>query len=117
MENRNFARVKFPECASVRHNNQMFFANILNASLQGMFITTDQNVPLNTPLKITVYLSPNSSIYLNAEVVHCEDTGIGVQIKDMDVKSFIHLRNAITLQCNDHELIMREALKIAHLIH
>jgi hypothetical protein len=117
MDNRNYARVKFTECASVRDDSQMFFANIKNASLQGMFITTNQNVPLHTLLKITIYLPPDFSIYLNAEVVRCETTGIGVQINKMDVKSFIHLRNAITLQCDDRELIMREALKIAHLIH
>lgn len=117
MENRNFARVKFSECASVKHNGQMFFAYINNASLQGMFITTNQNVPLNTPLKITVYLSPNSSIHLNAEVVRCEDTGIGVQVEQMDINSFLHLRDAISLQCDDHERIMREALKITHIIH
>jgi len=113
MENRHFARVKLVECASVKDDSQIFFANIKNISLQGMFIITDRSVPLHSLLKITIFLPPNVSIYLNAEVIRCEDSGIAVQIKKMDVNSFVLLRNAITLQCDDHELIMREALKLS----
>ena len=74
-------------------------------------------MPLNTPVEITVYFSPNSSIYLNANVVRCENAGIGVQISGMDVNSFVHLRNAVTMQCDDHDLIMRETFKVTNCIH
>ncbi len=117
MEKRNFIRVDFPECASVKYDNQMFFANIKDASLQGLFINTNQHVPMNTPLNVTIYVSHNASIYLNVDVVRCEDEGIGVQIRDMDVNSFIHLRRAITTKCDDHELVMQETYKIANCIH
>jgi hypothetical protein len=117
MENRNFIRVHLPECASIKHDNQVFFANVKNASLQGLFINTNQKLPLHTPLQITVYVSPHASIYLNADVVRCEDSGIGVKIKGMDVNSFVHLRNAITSQCKDHDLVMRETYKITDCIH
>jgi hypothetical protein len=117
MENRNFMRVQFPECASIKYDGQMFFANIKNASLQGLYINTNQKLPVNTPLQITVYLSPNSSIYLSAEVVRCEETGMGVQIQRMDVNSFVNLRNAISLHSNDHDQIMRETYKITDRIH
>lgn len=117
MENRNFIRVQFPECASIKHDGQMFFANIKDASLQGFYINTNQSLPVCTPLQITVYLSPHSSIHLNAEVVRCEDSGMGVQIKGMDVNSFVRLRNAISLKCEDHDLIMRETFKMTNCIH
>ena len=95
----------------------MFFGNTKNMSLQGLFIETTQKMPLHTPVEITVYFSQNSSIYLNASVVHCEETGIGVQISGMDVNSFVNLRNAVTMQCNDHDLIMQETFKVTSCIH
>lgn len=116
MEKRNFVRVDLPECASIKHDAQMFFANVKNVSLQGLFLTTTQQIPAQTPLQITVYVSPNSSIHLNADVVRCDDDGIGVRIKRMDVNSFVHLRNAITARCNDYELVMRETYKITNCI-
>jgi hypothetical protein len=117
MEKRNFTRVEFSEGASIKHENQLFFGDIKNVSLQGLFIKTSHEVPLHSPLQVTVYFSPNTSIYLNANVVRCEENGIGVQIKGMDVNSFVHLRNAISLQCKDQGLIMRETYKITNCIH
>ena len=117
MENRNFIRVQFPECASVKFDGQMFFANIKDASLQGLYINTTQKLPVSTPLQITVYISPSSSIHLNAEVVRSEEAGMGVQIRRMDVNSSVNLRNAISLLCNDQDQIMRETYKITDRIH
>ena len=117
MISRNFTRVDFCECASIKHDNQMFFGDIKNVSLQGLFIMTSQNMPLDTPVEITIYFPQNSSIYLNARVVHCEDVGIGFQIYGMDVNSFLHLRNAVTMNCSDHDLIMRETFKVTNCIH
>ena len=117
MENRNFTRVNYCECASIKHDNQMFFGDIKNVSLQGLFIQTHQKVPLHTPVQITVYFSKNLSIYLNANVVRCEYAGIGIQISGMDVNSFVQLRNAVSMKCNDQDLIMQETLKVTNCIH
>lgn len=117
MEKRNFIRVDFPECASIKYENQMFFANIKDMSLQGLFISTSQNVPIHTPLQVTVYVSHSASIYLNVDVVRCNSEGVGVQIREMDVNSFIHLRRAITAKCSNHELVMQETFKIANRVH
>jgi hypothetical protein len=95
----------------------MFFANIKDASLQGLYINTNQKLPVSTPLQITVYISPSSSIHLNAEVVRSEDAGMGVQIRRMDVNSFVNLRNAISLLSNDQDQVMRETYKITDRIH
>jgi hypothetical protein len=117
MENRNFTRVDFSQCASIKHEDQTFFGDIQNLSLQGLFIKTPEKVPLHTPLEITVYFSQNSSMYLNANVVRCEDAGLGIQISGMDVNSFVHLRNAVSMQCNDQDLLMKETFKVTSCIH
>ena len=117
MENRNFTRVDYCECVSIKHENQLFFGDIKNVSLQGMFIKTARKMQPDTPVEITVYFSQKSSIYLNANVVRCENAGIGVQISGMDVNSFVNLRNAVTMNCDDHDLIMRETFKVTNCIH
>jgi len=117
MEKRNFTRVDFSECVSIKHKDQTFFGDIKNVSLQGLFIKTLENVPVSTPVEITFFYSNNSSMYLNANVVRCEDTGLGIQISKMDVNSFVHLRNVVSMQCNDQDLIMQETLKVTSCIH
>lgn len=117
MEKRNFTRVEFSECASIKHEDQVFFGDIKNMSLQGLFIKTDQVKPLNAAVEITVYLTPESSFRLHANVVRCEETGIGMRISKMDVHSFVHLRDVVAMQCNDHGRIMRETYNMAGCIH
>lgn len=117
MEKRYFTRVQCDEGASIKYGNHQFFGDIQNICLQGLFIKTKQSVPLNTSLQVAVYFSSDSLIYLNADVVRCEDNGIGVRIKGMDVNSFVQLRNAVAKQCNDHGRIMRETYRVTNCIH
>ena len=117
MQKRNFTRVEFAECASVKHEDQIIFADIKNMSLQGLFVKTGQEIPLNALVEITIYNSPNSSVLLNANVVRREENGIGMQIKGMDVHSFVYLRDVVAKQCNDQDLIMLETYKMASCIH
>lgn len=116
IEKRNFTRVEFSECASIKHDNQVFFGDIKDVSLQGLFVKTEQDIPLHAPVEVTLYHSPESSIYLQADVVRRESAGVGLRINRMDVNSFIHLRNVITLKCNDYDLIMRETYKMSSCI-
>jgi len=116
MEKRNFTRVEFSECASVRHDGQVFFCDTKNVSMHGLFIETDQELPLNAAVEITVYYSPDSSFRLNADVVRREEMGLGVQVKRIDVHSFVHLRDVVARQCNDQDIIMRETYSMARCI-
>src|SRR6266496_2575018 len=116
MEKRHFTRVEFSGCASVRHDGQVFFCDTKNVSLQGLFIETEQELPLNAAVEITIYYSPDSSFHLNADVVHCEEMGLGMQIKRIDVHSFVHLRDVVATQCNDQDTIMRETYGMAKCI-
>jgi hypothetical protein len=113
MEKRSFTRVDFSECASVRHDDQVFFCDTINVSLQGLFIKTDQELPLNASVEITVYNSPESSFRLNANVVRCEEMGLGMRIDQIDVDSFVHLRDLVAMQCSDQRTIMLEMYSMA----
>jgi len=116
MDKRNFTRVDYTECASVKHDDQVFFCDIKSISLQGMFVKTTQEIPLNSPVEITIYHPPDDSFRFYADVVYFGENGLGMRIKRMDVQSFVHLRDVVAMQCNDNELITRETYRVTSCI-
>ena len=117
MDKRNFTRVNFSAEASIRYNGRVIVGDIENLSLQGLFIKTSQEIPLHMPLDVTVHPGSNAAFKLQASAVRGNGTGLGMQIRAMDVMSFVHLRNAVALHCSDHNEVMRETYKVVRYIH
>jgi hypothetical protein len=116
MEKRNFTRVTFSGGASIKYKEQIILGSIENVSLQGFFIKTKYDLPLDNPLEVTIYQSPISSIYLQANVVRAEHNGLGMKISGVDVNSFVRLRDIVSEQCNDQALLMNETYKMVNCI-
>jgi len=116
MNYRNFTRVDISEFASVKHGERIFFGNVKNISLQGLYVKTHEEIPLNLPVEVTVYNFPNKSIRLLANVVRQDVYGVGIQIKEMDTDSFVKLKNVIEEKCDDLEFILHETIKVASCI-
>jgi hypothetical protein len=117
MENRNFTRVDFSGYASIKYDDNVVWGNVENLSLQGIFIKTSQDLPLNIPLEVTIHHYSNPSIHLHASAVHYKEAGAGMKIDEFDVKSFVRLRDVISLSCHDQGLLMNETYKLLHCIH
>ena len=117
MENRNFTRVTFSGNASIKYNDKVWLGNIENISLQGFFIKTKHKLPLNRSLEVTISHSDNYLINLHASVVRNNDDGFGMKIRDLDVNSFVRLRDVVSQQCDDQAIIMNETYKMLRCIH
>jgi hypothetical protein len=117
VDKRNFTRVAFSGGASIKFKEQIFWGNIENVSLQGFFIKTKHDLPLDDLMEVTIFQSPESSIYLQASVVRSEEHGVGMKISGVDVNSFVRLREVVSEQCNDQRLLMNETYKMANCIH
>jgi len=104
MEKRNFPRVEFSEFASVRHKGQVFFCDTENVSVQGLFLKTDLELPLSVEVEITIYYSLDSSLRLIANAVRRGETGLGLEIKRIDILSFVRLWNYLAMQCNEQDM-------------
>ena len=113
MNHRNFTRVDFSEFASIRFEDKVYFGNVINISLQGLFVKTHEDIPLNTSVDVTVYHSSNHSIRLSVSVLRQDSTGVAMQIRKMDSNSFARLKNIIAKRCFDHELIRKETARAA----
>ena len=117
MNNRNFTRVNYSVGASIRYGNEVVLCNSDNLSIHGMFLKTDHDIPLNIPVNVTVYHSNQVSLKVNAKVVRREDTGVGLQINNLDVNSFVPLRNIVTENCSDKGTVMQETFKMLKCIN
>jgi hypothetical protein len=117
MENRNFTRVNYAVGASISYNNEVVFCNTDNLSLRGMYLKTGHEIPLNTPVNVTVYNSRLSSLKVNALVVRRGENGVGLQINSLNVDSFVQLRNIVTENSNNRGVVLQETYKMLKYIN
>lgn len=111
MKKRHFTRVLFRAEAVVKYKDEVLRGEVENLSLNGMLFKTDQQIPMNAPLEIKISLSGTSSevsISLNGIIVRQTDEGLGVEFKQMDLDSFIHLRNILAYNTGDETEVMKE---------
>lgn len=112
MNSRDFTRVDYTVGASLRYGNEVVICNTGNMSLRGMYLKTEHEIPLNIPVIVTVYHANQPSLKVNAKVVRKEEKGVGLQISNLNVNSFVQLRTIISEHSDDGGVIMRETYKM-----
>jgi len=112
MNNRNFTRVNYSAGASIGYGDNLVMCNADNLSLRGMYLKTDHQVPLNTPVNVTVHHSSHSSFKFNANVVRKEANGVGLQINNLNATSFAQLRDIVAKNSMNSEKVMQETYKM-----
>lgn len=117
MDNRNFTRVNCSVGASVRYGIDVVQCDTDNLSLHGMYLKTDHDIPLNAPVNVTVYHTNQVSLKVNAQVVRKGQNGVGLQINNLNVNSFVQLRNLVTDRCNDKGAVLQETFKMLKCIY
>jgi hypothetical protein len=117
MNSRHFTRVNYSVGASISYGNEVVICNTDNLSLRGMYLMTEHEIPLNIPVHVTVYNSNHSSLKVNAWVVRKEKNGVGIQINNMNVNSFVQLRNIISEFSKDQDTVLQETYKMLECIN
>ena len=80
-------------------------------SMKGMFITTDEKIPVGTPCDIEIVLSGTTSrLALNIEgvVARRDKGGLGITFNSMDVDSYFHLKNIVMYNAKDPDAVEEE---------
>jgi hypothetical protein len=111
MEQRKHGRVDFHAEAEVKCRDTVMNGKIKNLSMQGMFLDTDCRLSEDDALEITIRLTGASSqlsINLIGRVVRQADNGMAIAFKEMDLDSFIHLRNVVSHNSGDADGVMDE---------
>jgi len=111
MEERNKSRVMFHVNASLEYDGHTVNGDVENLSTNGMFMNTIENIPLNTAVDVSIYLSGSTSelsLKINGIVVRKETRGVAVTFREIEFDSFIHLRNIIEFNTAGNPQARRE---------
>src|SRR5512137_1868711 len=107
MEKRQFSRVDFTVKALVTADTTVFRGEVDNLSLHGIFIKTDQQLPLGSAAEITIGLAevePEIVIHVTGTVARHTPDGIAFEFGKIDVDSFTHLRSIISYREGDADI-------------
>lgn len=111
MEKRNNIRVQFHVRSIIKYNDLNIEGDVDNLSTGGMLVNAAGNVPINEPLNISILLygsSSHLSLSIIGKAVRISEKGIAIKFTELDLDSFIHLRNIVSRNAFDEEKIIKE---------
>jgi hypothetical protein len=111
MEKRNTIRVPFHVRSVVKHNDRMIEGEVENLSTSGMLLKTLEEVSSGEAVEISIFLygtSSNLALKISGTVVRYTGTTVAIKFTELDLDSFIHLRNIVSRNALDEEKIIRE---------
>jgi len=109
VEKRKFERVDLRTEAIVRHRDVTFRGEVQNLSLKGLFVRTDQKIPLNEKVDVAMLFHGSSSelsFNLEASVVRATGDGIGLNFRKIDIDSLVRAETAAA--ASDRQQVIEE---------
>jgi len=98
MEKRHGSRVPFKTEAEITVGGATIKGEIKNLSLNGLFLLTDNILDTGLSVDVAIELSGSSTkltISLKGIVTRQEENGISLKFDEMELDSFIHLKNIL----------------------
>ena len=111
MEKRKTTRIVFRVEAVIGTGGKTIRGKVENLSLAGIFVVTSDRLPPGQRVEVTVYLSGSTSqltVEAKGKVLRSDHRGVAVQFDEIDLDSFIHLRNIVALNEGDMDRTMQE---------
>lgn len=111
MEKRKFERVDLRTEAVIRHRGITFTGEVENLSIKGLFVKTDQKIPLSERVDVSMFFYGSAaelSFSLEANVVRVTDEGIGLNFKKIDIDSLAQSENIVTSNGGDSQQVIEE---------
>ncbi len=111
MEKRIFTRIPFKTKAIVRQKDSTVIGIVENLSLAGIFLKTPERLGLNRLVKIELLFTGTSSqisIILDGKITRHENTGMGIEFRNLDLDAFFHLKNLIIYNTDEIDTVKKE---------
>ncbi len=109
---REFTRVRLAVGVEVDKPGQPKIAGRgRDLSVKGVYVECRRPLPPSTPCEVTIVLSGTPEpmqVHVTGRVVYAEPKGMGIEFVEVDVDSFIHLRNLILYNSVDTDQVERE---------
>lgn len=99
-EQRTKTRIKFETSVSLEIDELSLAANTLSRdmSLDGIFIRTGEQVPLNVPCLVTITItgtSSNLTMRIKGRTIRQDRSGVAVRFTELEMDSYLHLKNIV----------------------
>ncbi len=111
MDKRRNTRVPFNIESVVKYQGKSVKGEVVNLSLTGMLFKSSEEIPVNTALDIVFFLTGTTSrltINLKGAAVRVDKRGTAIEFKEIDIDSFIHLKNIVAYNEGNEDKIMEE---------
>ncbi len=108
---RSNTRVSFQSRAEVRYGEHVIEGEVRNLSLKGVLIATEERIPEGEEVEVIIHLTgvgSQLSLQMEAEVVRSQDSDLGLHFTEVDLDTFVHLRNIVAYNEGNDEKIMNE---------
>jgi predicted protein tyrosine phosphatase len=109
---REFSRVPLPVRARFKlAGGETLEGKAHDVSMNGVFIETAQTAAKDAKGQLTLIFEPNGEsilIHGHGRVTRSSEQGIGIQIDEMELEGYEHLRNLILYNAPDPEAVVSE---------
>jgi len=101
-EKRKAERIRFESQITIRTGDDTVeaTADSRNISLKGIYLVPEKKIPVDTPCTLAITLTGKGSqmiVTLPGKVCRHDGQGTAVAFLDMDVDSFVHIKNLVKL--------------------
>ncbi len=95
----------------VKYDTHVLEGDVVNLSTGGMLFNTTDEIPVDAAVTMSIILYGSSShlaLNIAGRVVRKSEEGIAIRFTELDLDSFIHLRNIVSRNAADDETMIKE---------
>lgn len=116
-ERRTRTRVDFTTQVIVKTDESEIVAeaNSEDISIKGLFVNTEERIPVGTPCDIEILLTGTSTrlaLTIKGIITRQDASGLGIAFDSMDLDSYVHLKNIVLYNASDPEDIEEEMFSL-----
>lgn len=116
-ERRTRTRVHFTTQVIVKTDESEIVAeaNSEDISIKGLFVNTEERIPVGTPCDIEILLTGTSTrlaLTIKGIITRQDASGLGIAFDSMDLDSYVHLKNIVLYNASDPEDIEKEMFSL-----
>lgn len=111
-ERRTYTRFKYITNATIIHENTTIAGETVDISLKGIHIKAGSIIPPGKTVRVMVFPAQRPAISFSGTIIRAENSCLGIEISEIPVESFSHIRDLIVSKSDNPADIWDEVLKV-----
>lgn len=110
-EQRRFTRVPFDNTVLINVNGERHRGHADNLSLYGLFVRMEFKPDVDTTVEVTIpvpHEAEEKYVGVNGVVARQAGDGIGIEFQQLDVDTFIEIKNIVSESSGNENMVMDE---------